>query len=354
VSDEELILEDPRTFSGVVQDMFRIGYKASAEQFRADELLRFALLAEEAGFDSVGVSDHFQPWRHSGGQAPNALVWLGALAARTKRVQIGTSVATPTFRYHPALVAQAAATIESLAPGRSFLGIGTGESMNEVPLGIEWPEIKERFARMREAVDLMQRLWKEEFVTFEGQYYRTKDATIYERPSSGKVPLYIAATGEAAARLAGRLADGFICTSGKGEELYTNTLIPAVREGAKKAGRDAGSLDMMIEVKVSFDTDLERAMADTTQWAALALPGEQKVGVHDPREMERLASALSPQQTALRWIVSTDPDEVTERVGAYVGMGFNHLLVHGPGADQQRFIQLFAKEVMPRLRARYA
>ena len=138
--------------------MFRIGYKASAEQFRADELLRFALLAEEAGVDSVGVSDHFQPWRHSGGQAPNALVWLGALAARTKRVQIGTSVATPTFRYYPALMAQAAATIESLAPGRSFLGIGTGESMNEVPLGIEWPEIKERFARMREAVDLMQRL----------------------------------------------------------------------------------------------------------------------------------------------------------------------------------------------------
>lgn len=333
--------------------MFRIGYKASAEQFRADDLLRFALLAEEAGFDSVGVSDHFQPWRHSGGQAPNALVWLGALAARTKRVQIGTSVATPTFRYHPALMAQAAATIESLAPGRSFLGIGTGESMNEVPLGIEWPEIKERFARMREAVDLMQRLWKEDFVTFEGHYYRTKEATIYERPASGKVPLYIAATGEAAARLAGRLADGFICTSGKGEELYTSTLIPAVREGAKKAGRDAADLDMMIEVKVSFDTDLARAMADTTQWAALALPGEQKVGVHDPREMERLASALSPQQTASRWIVSTDPDEVTERVGSYVGMGFNHLLVHGPGADQPRFIQLFAKEVMPRLRARY-
>ena len=127
-----------------------------------------------------------------------------------------------------------------------------------------------------------------------------------------------------------------------------------MREGAKKAGRDAGDLDMMIEVKVSFDTDLERAMADTTQWAALALPGEQKVGVHDPREMERLGSALTSQQTASRWIVSTDPEEVTERVGAYFAMGFNHLLVHGPGPDQQRFIQLFAKEVMPGLRARYA
>jgi len=330
--------------------MLKIGYKASAEQFGTSDLLRFALLAEECGFDSVGVSDHFQPWRHTGGHAPNAFVWLGA--ARTKRVQIGTSVATPTFRYHPALVAQMAATIEGLAPGRAFLGIGTGESMNEVPLGIAWPEIKERFARMRESVELMQRLWKEEFVTFEGQFYRTKNATIYERPASGRVPLYIAATGEAAARLAGRVGDGFICTSGKGEELYTTTLIPAVREGAKKAARDATAIDMMIEVKVSYDADAKRAMDDTLHWAALALPGEQKVGVEDPREMERLAATLTPAQTASRWIVSSDPDEIAERIGAYVKMGFGHLLIHGPGPDQERFIRLFQKDVMPRLRAR--
>jgi coenzyme F420-dependent glucose-6-phosphate dehydrogenase len=148
----------------------KIGYKASAEQFGAQELLRFGLLAEECGFDSVTVSDHFQPWRHQGGQAPNAFVWLGALAAQTKRVRLGTSVATPTFRYHPALVAQMAATIQSLSGGRFFLGIGTGESMNEVPLGIEWPEIKERFARMKEAAELMQKLGREDFVTFNGDY----------------------------------------------------------------------------------------------------------------------------------------------------------------------------------------
>ncbi len=333
--------------------MLKIGYKASAEQFDARTLLGYAVLAEERGFDSIAVSDHFQPWRHHGGAAPNAFVWLGAVAASTKRAQIGTSVATPTFRYHPALVAQAAATVETLAPGRFFLGIGTGESMNEVPLGIEWPEIKERFARMREAVDLMRKLWSEEFVTFEGQYYKTKNATIYERPESGVVPLYIAATGEAAARLAGRVAQGFICTSGKGEELYTKTLIPAVLEGAKKAGRDASELDMTIEVKVSYDTDRERAMNDTMHWAALALPGEQKVGVDDPREMERLASALTPEKAASRWIVSTDPDEATERIGEYVKMGFNHVVIHGPGPDQERFMRLFATDVMPRLRAKF-
>jgi coenzyme F420-dependent glucose-6-phosphate dehydrogenase len=312
--------------------------------------LTFSLLAEEHGFDSVAVSDHFQPWRHQGGQAPNALVWLGALAATTSRVQIGTSVLTPTFRYHPALIAQAAATLESLAPGRFFLGIGTGESMNEVPLGIEWPEIKERFARMREATDLMRRLWREEFVTSEGPYYRTKNATIYERPASGIVPLYIAGTGESAARLAGRVAQGFICTSGKGEELYTTTLLPAVREGAAKAQRDPKEIELTIEVKVSYDTDRDRALEDTLHWAALALPGEQKVGVEDPREMERLASALTKEQAASRWIVGTDPDDVAERIGAYARMGFGHLILHAPGPDQARAIGLLSRDVLPRLR----
>lgn len=207
---------------------------------------------------------------------------------------------------------------------------------------------------MCEAVDLMRRLWQEEFVTFEGVHYRTSNATIYERPASGVVPLYIAATGEAAARLAGRVAQGFICTSGKGEELYVKTLIPAVREGAQKAGRDASAIDMTIEVKVSYDTDRERALEDTLHWAALALPGEQKVGVDDPREMERLASSLSAEQAASRWIVGTDAEEITERIGAYVKMGFGHLIVHGPGADQGRFIELFASDILPRPEVRCA
>ncbi|HEV8656364.1 MAG TPA: glucose-6-phosphate dehydrogenase (coenzyme-F420) [Candidatus Limnocylindria bacterium] len=337
-----------------MRNVLKIGYKASAEQFGARDLLSFARRAEEAGFDSVAVSDHFQPWRHDGGQAPNALVWLGAAAAATTRVQLGTSVATPTFRYHPAVVAQAAATIESLAPGRFFLGVGTGESMNEVPLGIQWPEIKERFARLKESIELMRRLWTEERVTFDGEYYRTKNATIYERPASGRVPLYIAATGESAARLAGRVADGFICTSGKGEELYTKTLLPAVREGAAKAGRDPLAIEMLIEVKVSYDTDRARALEDTRHWAALALPGDKKVGVEDPIEMQRLASELSIEECASRWIVSNDPDEVAGRVGEYVKMGFGHLVIHGPGPDQERFIQLFQRDVTPRLRKAFA
>ena len=130
--------------------------------------------AEELGFDSVFVSDHLQPWRHDGGHAPAALPWLGALAARTERVLIGTSVLTPTFRYHPAVVAQAFATLGCLAPGRVILGVGSGESLNEVPLGLQWPDGKERFARLKEAVTLIQQLWTEERVTFEGTFYRTE------------------------------------------------------------------------------------------------------------------------------------------------------------------------------------
>ena len=164
--------------------MLKIGYKASAEQFSPSRLLEFSCLAEQAGFDSVFVSDHLQPWRHDGGHAPAALPWLGAVAARTERVVIGTSVLTPTFRYHPAVIAQAFATLGCLYPGRIVLGVGSGESLNEVPLGLQWPDGKERFARLKEAVTLIKLLWDGERVDFEGTYYHTEKATIYDRPDT--------------------------------------------------------------------------------------------------------------------------------------------------------------------------
>ncbi|MCL3859744.1 glucose-6-phosphate dehydrogenase (coenzyme-F420) [Actinotalea sp. K2] len=333
--------------------MLRFGYKASAEQFGPRELIDFAVRAERAGFDSVFVSDHLQPWRHTGGHAPAALPWLGALVASTERVLVGTSVLTPTFRYHPGVVAQAFATLGCLAPGRVILGIGSGEAMNEAPLGIEWPEGKERFARFKEAILLIQELWAGERVTFEGAHYRTENATIYDRPET-PVPLYVAASGPAATRLAGRLGDGFICTSGKGRELYTETLLPALAEGAAKEGRTLDDLDLMIEVKVSFDTDRRRALEDTRFWGALALSSEEKTGVEDPVEMERLADALPIERTASRWIVSDDPEEHVERIWDYVGMGFRHLVFHAPGPDQARFIEQYQTHVLPRLRERAA
>jgi coenzyme F420-dependent glucose-6-phosphate dehydrogenase len=333
--------------------MLKLGYKASAEQFAPRPLLEFAVLAEETGFESVWVSDHFQPWRHTDGHAPFSLAWMAAVGERTRKVTIGTSVATPTFRYHPSVVAQAFATLDCLYPGRMVLGVGTGESLNETPAtGLEWPPFKERFGRLRESIELIRKLWTEERVSFNGEYYTTVNATIYDRPEN-PVPIYIASAGPTASRLAGRLGDGFITTSGKAPELYQETLMPNVLAGLEKSGRSLQDLDRMIEVKVSFDTDMARAMEDTRHWAALALKPEEKTGIEDPREMEKLADALPLERAASRWIVSTDPDEHIARIEPYLRLGFNHLVFHAPGPDQERFLRLYGEQVLPELRRRY-
>jgi coenzyme F420-dependent glucose-6-phosphate dehydrogenase len=329
--------------------VLKLGYKASAEQFGPRELLDFSVLAEENGFDSVFVSDHFQPWKHTDGHAPNSLAWLGALGASTKRVVIGTSVATPTFRYHPSIVAQAFGTMGDMYPGRVVLGVGTGESLNEVPsTAMEWPGAKERRDRLREAIHLINKLWTEDRVTWEGQFYRTKDATIYDKPQK-KVPIWVAASGPLAAAMAGQIADGFIVTSGKAPALYSE-LSGKAGEGLQRSGRDESALEKMIEVKVSFDTDAQQAKELTRHWAALALSPEEKMGVEDPIEMEKRADALPLDRAASRWIVSSDPDEQVERIRPYVELGFRHLVFHAPGPDQARFIKLYAEQVFPRLR----
>src|SRR5206468_3955767 len=201
----------------------------------------------------------------------------------------------------PAVVAQALGTLGSLYPGRMILGVGTGEHLNEGALGIRWPDNKERFARLREAVRLIRQLWTEQSVTFDGEYYHTKNATIYDRPDQ-PIPIYVGAGGPQVAKYAGRAGDGLICTSGKGMELYSEQLLPSFGDGAKESGRDAGTLDKMIEVKVSYDNDRARAMEDTKIWAALALPPESKAGIDDPREMERLANTVE-DVAHRRWLV---------------------------------------------------
>ncbi|MCU1513878.1 MAG: 5,10-methylenetetrahydromethanopterin reductase [Microbacteriaceae bacterium] len=330
----------------------RLGYKASAEQFGPSKLLEFAVLAEKVGFDSVFVSDHFQPWNHEGGHAPAALPWLGALGASTEKIIMGTSVLTPSFRYHPGVVAQAFGTLGAMFPGRVILGVGTGEALNEVVLGQAWPDQKERFARLKEAIDVIETLWSTDRVSYDGQFYKTTDATIYDKPDT-PVPIYIGAAGPAATRLAGRIASGFITTSGKAPTLYTDTLLPALAEGIEKAGRATDDVDTLMEMKVSFDHDQERALQDTRYWAPLALTPEEKMATEDPIEMQRLADALPIERVAARWIVSTDPDEHVEQINRYIDLGFRHLVFHGPGEDQERFIKLYGDEILPKLRAQH-
>ena len=335
----------------------KLGYKASAEQFAPRELVEIAVAAERHGFESVAVSDHFQPWRHTGGHAPFSLAWMAAVGERTTRVQIGTSVMTPTFRYNPAVIAQAFATLGCLYPGRIMLGVGTGEALNEIATGFrgagaqDWPGFKERYARLRESIALMRALWSEDKVSFTGEYYSTHDASIYDRPEGG-IPVYIAAGGPLVAGYAGRSGDGFICTSGKGMELYTEKLLPAVAAGAEKAGRDAATIDRMIEIKLSYDPDPALALENTRFWAPLSLTPEQKHDITDPSEMEAAADALPIEQVAKRWIVGSDPDETVAAIGQYIDAGFNHLVFHAPGHDQERFLTAFERDLAPRIRAR--
>jgi coenzyme F420-dependent glucose-6-phosphate dehydrogenase len=329
----------------------RYGYKASAEQFGPRELLEFSVRAEAAGLETIAISDHFQPWRHDGGHAPNVLPWLGAAGERTERAVLGTSVLTPTLRYHPSIIAQAFATLGSLNPGRVFLGVGTGEAMNEHPAtGLEWPGGKERRLRLAEAIVLIRRLWSEERVSFKGEYYTTEIATIYDRPDE-PVPIYVAAAGPLAAKLAGRLGDGFICTSGKDPDLYRE-LVGKVEEGATDAGRDPRAIDHMIEIKVSYDRDPGYAHNACGFWAALALTPEEKRDIHDPIEMERAADAAVDRAHS-RFIVSSDPDEVVDKIAPYVELGFRNLVFHAPGHDQARFIDAFSEDVLPRLAQRF-
>jgi coenzyme F420-dependent glucose-6-phosphate dehydrogenase len=282
---------------------------------------------------------------------------MAAVGERTSQVRIGTSVMTPTFRYNPAVLAQAFASLGCLYPGRVIAGFGTGEALNEIATGFrgageqDWPEFKERFARLREAVRLMRALWTgEDQVSFEGDYYSTHDASIYDRPEGG-VPVYIAAGGPTVAKYAGRAGDGFICTSGKGAELYVDQLIPAVTEGAAASGRKFEDLDRMIEIKVSYEETEEAALENTRFWSPLSLSKEQKHDITDPIEMEQAADALPIEQIAKRWIVGTDPDRVVADIKQYVDWGFNHLVFHAPGHDQRRFLELFERDLAPRLRA---
>lgn len=329
----------------------RYGYKASAEQFGPRELLAFSELAEELGLSTIAVSDHFQPWRHKGGHTPAVFPWLGALGCATKTALLGTSVLTPTMRYHPSIVAQNFATLACLNPGRVFLGVGTGEALNETPAtAARWPGAKERRMMLREAIELIRILWSEERVSFEGEYYRTDRATIYDRPEQ-PIPIYVAASGPLAAKLAGRMAEGYIATSGKDPQLYRE-LLDALGEGAEAAGRDTRQIDKFIEIKVSYDHDLQYAKDACHFWAPLALKPEEKSGIDDPIEMEAAADKIL-DRAQTRFIVSDDPDEVLDAIAPYVELGFSHLVFHGPGHDQERFLRCFCSDVLPGLHERF-
>ncbi len=260
------------------------------------------------GFDTVAVSDHFQPWRHNTGHAPNALVWLGALGSATERVTLATSVLTPTMRYHPSIVAQSFATLACLNPGRVVLGVGTGEAMNETPATMaDWPGAKERRLRMAEAIKLIRQLWTEERVTLRGRVlpHRSRDDLRPARASRCRSTSPPPARSRPSSRGASATASSARPARSPSS---TRSCWPTSRAGAEAAGRDSNAIERYIEIKVSYDHDLDYARQACNWWAALALSPDEKSGVEDPLEMERLADAAL-DRAHTRFIVTNDPEE---------------------------------------------
>ena len=324
----------------------KLGYKASNEQFAPQELLDYGVLAEQCGFDSVFVSDHLQPWRHDCGHAPFPMTLAGCSrradrADHDRYVDADADVSVPP--------GDRGATVRDARLPPSGTGC-PGHGQQRVD---ERGAARHRVARRQGAVRPVPRGRQAHppalaggAGVLRGDYYCTDKATIYDCPEQ-PVPIWLASSGPAATRFAGRQGDGWITTSGKGPAICTDTLMPGIAEGAEASGRSTSDIEMMIENKVSDDHDRNEAMRATHFWGALGLTAEQRSGVEDPVEMQRLADELSVEQTAKRFIVSTDPDEHVKAIKGYLDLGFNHLVFHAPGPGQERFLRLYGAGILP-------
>jgi len=326
--------------------MVELGYFAAHEQRNPKELLSYAVQAERQGFDSVWSSDHFHPWSHTGASSGFAWSWLGAAAAMTSRIKLGTGVTAPTLRYHPAVVAQCFSTLNYMFPGRIFLGLGTGEAMNEVPLGLGWPPFHERLRRLEEAVRIIRLLWTGEWIDFKGVYYELRQARLYTKPES-HVPIYVAACGPRTAKVAGRYADGLL-TLPMPKEAYTTRLFPAVEAAAKESGRDPRSIRRIIELEVSYDEDYDRAMASCRFWSGTKLP--DCLSIADPRELEERGKSVPDEKLRESWLVFTEADELIKVIEDYVRLGFDYVVFLSSSPDEEKFLRLMGRRVIPYVR----
>jgi len=323
-----------------------LGYKTCHERYQPDQLLAHAILAEKHGFDTLWTSDHFHPWAHTGAAAGFAWTWMASAAERTRNMRIGTSVTAPILRYHPAVVAQAFATLAYMYPDRIYLGLGAGEALNESPLGYVWPAPKQRIEMLEEAMIVIRRLWNEDFVNFKGKYYMLRNAKLYTKPNR-PIKVYVAAGGPRTAELAGRLADGILLTPNLGQ---SERLFKAFRNGAEKAGREPESLERVVEILVSYDENHEKALKSCRFWTGSMLPVFYKCDISDPREIEENGRLVGNEAIEKRWIVATTAEEHINRVENYVKAGFNHLYFVSSSPDESKFIKFYGEKVLPHFR----
>jgi coenzyme F420-dependent glucose-6-phosphate dehydrogenase len=311
--------------------------------------LDYAVAAEEAGFDSIDASDHFHPWAEAG-QACFVWAWLGAVAARTKKINFGTGITCPILRYHPAVIAQAAATVAVLAPGRVFLGVGTGEALNEYSAMGEWPNYHTRRRQLAEAIELMRNLWSGEKITHRGEFYQTRQAKLYTRPKE-PVPIYVSTMVPASARFAGEHGDGLITVGGEDPDTYQQ-IFENFAAGAKEARRQAGA-PRMIEIAVEFTDDAKKAIEDRRKyWAGTFVPALFTEKIYTPEMSEKNGSVVGPDVVQQSVCISSDPEEHVKLARRYIDMGFDHLIFHAATTDQRSFLESYGRHVLPRLRER--
>jgi coenzyme F420-dependent glucose-6-phosphate dehydrogenase len=328
------------------------GFKAAHEQFSPRQLLEHCVIADKEGFNSVWASDHFHPWFHSGAQSGFAWVWMAAVAERTTNLSLGTGVTAPILRYHPALVAQAFATLGHLYPDRIRLGLGSGEALNEMPLGYSWPSLKERMERLEEALEVIRKLWSGGFVVHKGKYYTLRNAKLYTRPEK-PVPIYVAGFGPKMARLAGRYADGFYSFLSQPLEVYRDTVFPALKKGADEAGRVLSQIGSSIEMLFSLDEDLDKATESIRRWAGSLLPVFFKYGVWDPREIEEHAEKVGLEAIKKNWVITDNPDDIVRKAEQCYDAGFDEVVFMSSSPNQFKVIETLGRQVIPYLKEKY-
>jgi len=321
---------------GYLSAMPELGYALSSEEHPPRELVRLACRAEETGFSFAAISDHFHPWTDRQGQAPFVWSVIGGIAAATERIRLGTGVTCPTVRIHPAIIAQASATAAAMMPGRFFLGVGTGENLNEHVLGDHWPPVDVRLEMLEEAVAVIRKLWEGDLCSHDGNHYLVENARIYTLPD--ELPaIVVAAAGPKAATLAGRIGDGFWSTVPK----------PDLVKGFEDAGGRGPRYGM---VTVCWAPDEEQAKRTAHEWWPNAgLPGQLTQELALPAHFEQAVTLVTPEALAEKLPLGPDPDRHVEAIREYVGAGFDHVYIHQIGPDQDGFFDFFERELAPRL-----
>ena len=333
--------------------MVSFGLKAAHEQFSPRTLVEHAVIAEKSGFDSVWASDHFHPWAHTNAQSGFTWIWMASVAERTSKLRIGTGVTVPLFRYHPGLVAQAFGTLGHLYPGRIMLGVGTGEAMNEVPLGFDWPPLRERIERLEEAIKLIRMLWKGDFVSYRGRYYKLRKAKIYTLPEK-PVPIYVAAFGPKMGYLVGKYGDAYYTFLGYPVEHFKNNVLPAIRKGAEEAGKNYEEMEKSIEMPFSYDEDFDKAVDSIRFWNGTLLPVFFRYGFYDPREIEEHGRKVGVEAMREAWVITTDLDDVVKKAEEILDAGFTEVVFMSSSPQQEKVIELVGRKVIPYLKDKYS